>query len=167
MPLAQTAAAPLAPPARAERIRFCTRCAATTDEPEAPLLPYGFDRVCGRCGMGVMLTTPRKALPGQGAAFVVVGRDGRITAVSEPAEHLLGDQAELLDTVITSSVSSPDGDDRFVRAISRAAGGGREVIDATVQAAAAAGGRTGRLSARIAGCGPPRAALVVLERAPV
>jgi PAS domain-containing protein len=166
--IAQTAtAAPTAPPARrADRIRFCTRCGTTTDEPDSALLSYGFDRVCDRCGMGVMLTGPQKALPSPGAAFVVVTREGRITAVSEAAERLLGEEPGLLDTPVTSSVTSPDGDDQFVRTISRAAGGGREVTEVRIVAAAPAARRLGPLHARIASCGPPRAALLVLERAP-
>lgn len=163
-----TATAPAAPPAqRADRIRFCTRCGTVTDEPEAQLLAYGFDRVCDDCGMGVLLTGPRKAINSEHAAFVVVSRDGRITAVSEAAENLLGDEPTLLDTPLTSSITSPAGDEQFVRAISRAAGGGREVTELRIVAAAPAARRLGPLRARIASCGPPRAALLVLERAPL
>jgi len=167
--IAQTQAAiPTAPPAkRPERLRFCTRCGDTTEELETQLLPYGFDRVCDRCGMGVMLTGPRKALPSAGAAFVVAGRDGKITAVSEAAERLLGEEAALLDTPLTSLITSPDGDEQFSRVVSRAAGGSREVSELRIVASAPAARRLGPLSARIASCGPPRAALLVLERAPL
>lgn len=164
-PIAQTAAIPVAPPQRAERTRFCTRCGVTSDEPEGQPVAYGFDRVCDRCGMGVVLTAPRKALPAGSTAFVVVSREGRITAVSEPAEALLGEEAALLDTVVTSSITSPGGDEQLLRTISRAAGGGREVAELRVAAAAPGARRLGPLSARIASCGPPRAALLVLEHA--
>lgn len=165
--IAQTrATAPTAPPApRTERVRFCTRCGATSDEPEGQLLPYGFGRVCERCGMGVMLSGPRKALRTEGAALLVVSRDGRITAVSDAAEHLLGDENVLLDTPLLSSITSPAGDENLARTISRAAGGGRDVSELRIVAAAPAARRLGPLTARIASCGPPRAALVVLERA--
>jgi PAS domain-containing protein len=128
---------------------------------------YGFDRVCDRCGMGVMLSVATKALPGPGAAFVVVTREGRISAVSEAAEPLVGEEAGVLGMPITTVVTSPDGDAQLARTLARASGGGREVTKATVTPAGQPGGRAARLAARIANCGPPRAALLVLERAPL
>lgn len=114
-----------------------------------------------------MLAVATKALPGPGAAFVVVTREGRISAVSEAAEALVGEEAGVLGMPITTVVTSPDGDAQLARTLARAAGGGREVATATVTPAAQPGGRNGRLAARIASCGPPRAALLVLERAPL
>ena len=164
--IAQTYAGVSAPaPQRAERIRFCTRCGATSDEPEAGLLAYGSDRVCERCGMGVMLSGPTKAIPSPNAACVVVSRDGRISAVSEAAEALLGPEQGLLGTPVTSSLTSRQGDEQLMRTIARAAGGGREVTETEILAASPAARSAGRLHARIASCGPPRAALLVLERA--
>ena len=120
------------PPPRVERMRFCTRCATTTAEPDAQRVPFGFDRVCTRCGMGVMLTAPRKALPGAGAAIVVVTREGRISAVSETAEPMVGEEAGLLGMPIGSALASEEGDDLLARQVARAAGGGREVVEATL-----------------------------------
>lgn len=165
--IAQTAAVRPSPPPRVERTRFCTRCGTTAEEPEAQGAPFGFDRVCGRCGMGVMLTAPRKALPGPGAAFVVVTREGRISAVSEPAETLVGEEPGLLGMPIASALASADSDDLLARQVARAAGGGREVAEAVLTPAPQAGNRPTRLTARIASCGPPRAALLVLERAAI
>ena len=162
--IAQTAAVPAAPPQRLERTRFCSRCAATAGEPEAQLLPFGFDRVCGRCGMGVMLSAPRKVLPVPAAALLVVTRDGRISAVSEAAERLVGDEAGLLGMPITTALTSLEDEKQLVRSLARAAGGGREIVETTVIAAAQPAGKPGQMRARIAGCGPPRAALLVLER---
>ena len=163
--IAQTAAVPAAPPQRVERTRFCSRCASTSGEPEPQHAAYGFDRVCERCGMGVMLAVATKALPGPGAAFVVVTREGRISAVSEAAEPMVGEESGVLGMPITTVVSCPDGDAHLARALARAAGGGREVRPVTVTPAAQPGGRNARMAARIASCGPPRAALLVLERA--
>jgi PAS domain-containing protein len=115
--------------------------------------------------MGVMLAVATKALPGPGAAFVVVTREGSISAVSEAAESMVGEEAGVLGMPITTVVSSPDGDAQLTRALARAAGGGREIRPVTVTPAARPGGRNARLAARIASCGPPRAALLVLERA--
>jgi len=154
---------PASPP-RVERTRFCTRCAATAEDPDGQAVPFGFDRVCGRCGMGVMLTAPRQVLSGTGAAIVVVTREGRVSAVSEAAEPLVGEEAGLLGMPIGSAVTSEEGDDRLVRQLARAAGGGREVTEASL-APVPQGSRPARLRARISSCGPPRAALLVLERA--
>jgi hypothetical protein len=165
--IAQTAAVRATPPPRVERTRFCTRCAATAAEPEAQNVPFGFDRVCTKCGMGVMLTTPREALPGAGAAFVVVTREGRISAVSETAEPLVGDEPGLLGMPVGSALASEEGDERLARQVARAAGAGLEVTRATVTPVLQAGDNPARLSARIASCGPPRAALLVLERASI
>ena len=114
-----------------------------------------------------MLTTPRKALPGPGAAVVVVTREGRISAVSEPAEGLIGEEAGLLGMPIGSTLASAESDELLARQVARAAGGGREVAEATLTPVPRAGSRAARLSARIANCGPPRAALLVLERTAV
>lgn len=130
-------------------------------------MPFGFDRVCTKCGMGVMLTTPRKALAGAGAAFVVVTREGRISAVSETAEPLVGEEPGLLGMPVGSALASEEGDDRLARQVARAAGAGREVTQATLTPILQAGDNPTRLSTRIASCGPPRAALLVLERASI
>ena len=130
-------------------------------------MPFGFDRVCAKCGMGVMLATPRKALSGAGAAFVVVTREGKISAVSEAAEPLVGEERGLLGMPVASALASADGDEKLARQVARAAGAGREVTQATLTPVLKAGEDPMRLRARIASCGPPRAALLVLERASI
>jgi PAS domain-containing protein len=162
----QTAGVPVAPPQRVARTRFCSRCAVTAEEPEGQLVPYGFGRVCERCGMGVMLSAPQKAVPASGGAFVVVTREGRVSAVSEPAEHLVGGEADLLGAPIASALTSEDGDEHLVRVLARAAGGGREVVELPVTPTGEGSARLGPMKARVASCGPPRAALLVLERTP-
>lgn len=161
----QTATVEVPTPQRVERIRFCTRCATTAEEADTQGGAFGCDRVCGRCGMGLMLSAPRRALPGPGAAFLVVTREGRISAVSEAAEALVGEEAGLLDVPVTTTLTSPDGDDLFARHLARAASGGRDVAETVVVPAPHGGRKPRRLAARIASCGPPRAALLVLERA--
>ena len=156
------------PPERLARIRFCTHCGKTADVSDAHPQPYGFNRVCDRCGMGVMLSTPRMALPGSGSsAFLVVTRDGRISAVSDAAQRLVGDEAGLIGMPVTTAVTSPDDEAQFLRSLARAAGGGREVVTAPVIHAGQSPDSPGRPNARIASCGPPRAALLVLERAKI
>jgi PAS domain S-box-containing protein len=156
----------VAPPERVARTRFCSRCGATAEESEAHLAPYGAGRVCERCGMGLMLSAPRDALPASGGAFVVVTREGHISAVSEAAERLVGAEPGLLGKPVASALTSPNGDEHLVRTLARAAGGGREVVETAVSAPDDGGGRLGPMRARVASCGPPRAALLVLERTP-
>jgi hypothetical protein len=116
--------------------------------------------------MGVMLSAPRAAVSGPGAAVVVVTREGRISAVSEAAEHLVGEEAGLLGMPVGSALTSTDGDAILARQVARAAGAGREVVQAELTPVLQAGTHPTRLNARITSCGPPRAALLVLERAP-
>jgi hypothetical protein len=79
----------------------------------------------------------------------------------------VGDEAGLLGVPLTTTVSCPDGDSRLGRLVARAAGGGRDIAEAIVVSGPHGGGRSTRLTARIASCGPPRAALLILERAPL
>jgi PAS domain-containing protein len=129
---------------RPDATRFCTHCGAVQND--AP------QRVCGRCGFGVILTSAREAL---GEAFLVVTLDMRVAAASAAVEKLLGDPDELLGLPLPAVLSGDD----LGRLIGRAALGSRRIVTVTVSAKAT--GR--RLSARIAWCGQPPAALVVLE----
>ena len=129
---------------RPDAARFCTHCGAVQDD--AP------QRVCERCGFGVILTAAREAL---GEAFLVVTLDLRITAASVGVEKLLGEADELLGLPLPAVLSGDD----LGRLIGRAALGSRRIVRANVSA-----NITGRRhSARIAWCGQPPAALVVLD----
>jgi hypothetical protein len=123
--------------------------------------------VCGSCGLGLILAAREDLAPKAGDAFVVLDRSLSVCAVSEAAERLL-------------AVSEPDAVNRHVTDLLVPAdaenpdGGGQSLSLAVVWAARGDGG-TGRvvvrpantfgirLTARIASCGPPRAALLVLE----
>jgi hypothetical protein len=123
-------------------VHFCTHCGALTES--AP------QRVCVACGLGVVLSCAPGVLPRAGAAFLVVKSDLRISAMSEAAEELLGDVsgAALLDVV--------SGDPALPRWIGRAAMGSQRVVSVALRV----GPR--RLNGRIAVCGDPTAALLVL-----
>lgn len=148
--------------AAAERVRFCSRCAAHA-EPDAHERPAA--RVCARCGMGVYLSCAREALGTLGTFFVVVTEDLRVTAVSEGAESILGTEDAVVGTQLTSLMSSPLGDDALRRTVRRAAVGVREPGAVPVAPAAPEGRGFGPLEARVSPCGPPRAALIALEPA--
>ena len=148
-------------PARAERVRFCSRC-GTLAEPGGQDRP-GFRRVCTECGMGVYLTCAREGLGTLGTFFLVVNEDLRIGAVSEGAESIFGDERALVGAPLTRVLESPLGEERLRRAVCRAALGVRESLAVPIAAAADEARRFGPLVAKVSPCGPPRAALLAIE----
>jgi hypothetical protein len=123
-------------------VHFCTHCGALTES--AP------QRVCAACGLGVVLSCAPGVLPRAGAAFLVVKSDLRISAVSEAAQQVLGEVCgePLLDVI--------SGDPALPRWIGRAAMGSQRVVSVALRVG------TRRLNGRIAFCGEPPAALLVL-----
>jgi hypothetical protein len=128
-------------------VRFCTHCGAVQDE--AP------QRVCGRCGLGVLLyCAPGLLVKPVGASFIVVKRDMRIGAASVGVRPLLGDPEVLVGMPLNEVLSGgPD----LPRWIARAAMGSQRVVSVALRR----GPR--RINGRIAACGDPPAALLVLE----
>ncbi len=121
--------------------------------------------MCDRCGMGMVLSCPRDALPGEAAAFLILDYELRVSAVSEAGERYFGDEGTLIGTGLLDLVTSPLGDDQLARKASVAA---QRPCDATVMPVrlvrpGPAAGAVGTLAARVATCGPPRAALLTVE----
>jgi hypothetical protein len=115
--------------------------------------------------MGMILTCPRDALPGDAAAFMILDYELRVSAVSEAGERVFGKEQGLIGAGLLDLVTSPMGDDQLVRKTSIAA---QRPCDATVVPVRlvqppANAGALGTLAARIATCGPPRAALLTVE----
>src|SRR5438270_923039 len=124
-------------------VHFCTHCGALSDESER--------RVCGRCGLGVVLSCAPGLLPKPGAAFLVVRADLRISAASEAVEPLLG--ADLVGLPLLDVLS---GDPGLARWIVRASMGSNRVVSVALRRG------TRRINGRVAACGQPPAALLVL-----
>jgi PAS domain-containing protein len=99
--------------------------------------------------MGMLLRAPAGVLGGPEDPFLVVSGELRVVAVSTAAEQLFGSEERLLGSSVSSVVSSAAGEGELTRAIRRAALGSRGVVTLP--------------EATIAPCGPPRAALVVME----
>ena len=113
--------------------------------------------------MGMVLNCPRDALPGDAAAFLILDYELRVSAVSEAGERFFGKEATVIGAGLLDLVTSPLGDDQLVRKASVAA---QRPCDATVmpvRLVAPAGRDVGMMAARIATCGPPRAALLTVE----
>jgi hypothetical protein len=138
--LARTDASPT------QTVHFCTHCGALSSEASA--------RVCETCGLGVVLSCGPGVLVRAGAAFLIVKSDLRISAASAAVEPLLGNPDELVGEPVLDVVS---GDPSLPRWIARAALGSRRVTSVALRRG------TRRVNGRVATCGDPPAALLVLE----
>ncbi|MGH2871979.1 MAG: PAS domain-containing protein [Solirubrobacteraceae bacterium] len=142
---------------------FCGHCAApapsgTTPAPTA--------RVCRSCGFGLLLEVREDAAPAPHDAFVVVDSSLLVQAVSRAGEELLGiGEAMAIDRPVAELLVPADAESQgatgFAAKIAIAADGHDP---GTARSFVRPWNTFGvRLRARIATCGPPRAALVVLE----
>jgi hypothetical protein len=155
--------APL-PLERVERatVWFCGHCGSqpTIDDSSAPS-----DRVCGDCGLGLLLQSGADAAPAPGGAFLVLDATLSVCAMSEAAERLLAtSETEAVNRHITELVVPADaeaqGPENLAVAVTWAARGDEATRNVVVRPATTFGVR---LRARIASCGPPRAALLVFD----
>lgn len=141
----------------AERISFCSHCAT---RPAVPAVT----RVCGECGLGVLLQASMTSAPEPGAAFLVADSAMSICAMSRSAEQLL-EITEVqavhrhLTELLTPADTEAQNSGSLAFAISAAAGGVPDERRFTLRPANMFGVR---LTARIASCGPQAGALIVL-----
>ena len=149
--------------ARSKTVRFCSRCGEPGASPPRGEATFTQVRVCEICGMGMLLTCLREALPGAGAAFVIATAELRVSAVSESAEGLFGTEQHLLGSPLTEILTSPMGDSGFSRVVARAALRNCEPEILPVLGVGEAARVAGMLAARVSTCGAPRAALVTVE----
>jgi len=115
--------------------------------------------------MGMILSCARDALPGDAGAFLILDYELRVSAVSEAGERYFGKEKSLIGAGLLDLVTSPLGDDQLARKASVAA---QRPTDATVMPVRLVrpskdAGAVGTMAARIATCGPPRAALLTVE----
>lgn len=138
-----------------ERIRFCTHCGRLF-EGEPPEDRPHLERVCPRCGLGVLLHTAREMLPREGEAFVVVKSDLRVSAASEAFEQLFEtESAQMAGRPLLALLDTPIRGSELARRVARAAGGAGDISLLRVEV----GGS--RYEVRVGRCGDPRAALAV------
>lgn len=140
---------------------FCGHCGAhpAVDTP-APVA-----RVCASCGLGLLLETRADAVPDVDDAFLVVDSSLSVQAMSRRAELALGvREGQVVNRHVTELLIPADAEDNvpvgLAVAITRAARGEDGPCRVFVRPTNTFGVRLG---ARIAACGPPRAALVVLD----
>jgi hypothetical protein len=150
------------PPApEAPEVTFCGHCGIRpqSDEATSPT------RVCASCGLGLLLRCGDDVAPAPGDPFLVLDHTLSVCAVSAAAEKLLATrEIDVVNAHITRLLVPADaeGSDSagLSAAITWAARGDTGVHRTVVRPANIFGVR---LQARIAGCGPPRAALLVFE----
>jgi PAS domain-containing protein len=146
----------------AEWAWFCGHCAAQAPEPPAPTA-----RVCPHCGLGLFLETRLDVLPEPDDAFLVVDSALLIQAVSVQAERMLGVSEEMVVNQPVSQLVVPADAEALGPSGLAAAVADVMANDETMRWFVRPWNTFGvRMRARIGACGPPRAALVVLEAAP-
>jgi hypothetical protein len=113
----------------------------------------------------MVLSCPRDALPGAAAAFLILDYELRVSAVSEAGERFFGKEDGVIGAGLLDLVTSPMGDDQLVRKASVAAQRPCEATIMPVRLVTPTGNAdsVGTMAARIATCGPPRAALLTVE----
>jgi PAS domain-containing protein len=147
---------------------FCGHCAAPAPGGAAPP-PTA--RVCTSCGLGLLLEARADAVPDSGDAFLVVDSRMLVQAMSREAQTLLGlSEEDAIDTPVADLLAPADAEAQgrtgFAAMIAQAADGqDPDSARAFVRPWNTFGVR---MRAKVTTCGPPRAALIVLDsgRAP-
>ncbi|MCW3065348.1 MAG: hypothetical protein JWN32_2520 [Solirubrobacterales bacterium] len=139
--------------------RFCGHCG------NPPTAAQPSTRVCDRCGLGLVLETVVEAAPSRGAPFLVLDTGLMICAMSAAAQRELAvDETEAVhrhvNELLVAADAEPGTRASLADVVVRAARGDGETTTIAVRPAHTFGVF---FEARIAPCGPPRAALVVLH----
>jgi hypothetical protein len=142
---------------------FCSHCGTRPSTSSKHATPDS--RVCGECGLGLILEAAEDIAPRAGDAFLVLDRVLSVCGVSRGAERLLDtSEPDAVNRHVTQLLMPADAEEKrgesLSVAVAWAARGDGAVRTTTVRPANTFGIR---LTARIAGCGPPQAALLVLE----
>jgi hypothetical protein len=120
--------------------------------------------VCRSCGLGLLLEAPSDSVPAASDAFLVLDSALLVQAVSRRAEKLLGVAEERavdrpVGELLVSADAEGHGPGRFAGAVADAVARGQAPLNVFVRPSNTFGVR---IRARIAPCGPPRSALLVL-----
>lgn len=153
---------PPEPEPSAPSVSFCSHCGT---RPAADTVAKAISRVCADCGFGLILQAPANVAPRLDDAFLVLDQSLSVCAVSRAAERLLATrEPDVVNRHITSLLMPADAehaaDGGLAAAVAWAARGEGGTRSVRVRPANTFGIR---LTARIAACGPPRAALLMLE----
>jgi hypothetical protein len=142
-------------------VSFCGHC-AMQPEPVAQTLP---SRVCGHCGLGLVLQATAGLAPRRNEPFLVIDTTLSVCAVSAAAEELLGiDETRAVnkhvaDFLVPADANAPSAENLLALLVEVAGGAG----DARTTVVRPRHEFGVRFKARIGPCGPPHAALLVLS----
>jgi hypothetical protein len=139
---------------------FCGHCAARFNQPECSSPP----RVCPSCSLGMVLHAAENVIPDAGTPFLIVDSSLTVHALSEAAERTLGVSEERavnrhVTELLIPGDAEPSAAGSLAGAITMAAAGEDPDERVAVRPTRTFGIR---MLARIAACGPPRAALISL-----
>ncbi|MDO8211252.1 hypothetical protein [Conexibacter sp. CPCC 206217] len=139
---------------------FCGHCGAIAAQTPAPVA-----RVCGDCNLGLLVEARAELVPQRGEPFLIVDGGLTVCALSAEAQEFLAvDERDAISRPVTELLAPADAEAATVAAfadtIMWAAGGDDEPRRLTVRPANVFGVR---MPMRVGVCGPPRAALLVLE----
>jgi hypothetical protein len=141
-------------------VSFCGHCGSP---PPATSATAG-SRVCGHCGLGLVLQAPADVAPLGTEPFLVIDSTLSVCAVSARAEELLEtDETQAVnrhvaDFLVPADANAPSAENLLVLLVDAASGSGAPST-AIVRPRQEFGVR---YRARIGPCGPPHAALLVL-----
>lgn len=129
--------------------------------------PKPFERMCSKCGVGLLLEAAAEIAPAPTDPFVVVGNDFEVAAISHYAEELLGvHERSVIGHRLTELLLPADGDPHgasaLVAAVEEAASGAAGARPLHLRLRAVNHSEL-ELHARLGRCGPPVGALIVLE----
>jgi len=143
-----------------ELVSFCGHCAM----PPEPVVQAQPSRVCGHCGLGLVLQATIDLAPARDEPFLVIDTTLSVCAVSAEAEELLGiDETQavnkhIADFLVPADANAPGAENLLALLVEVASGSG-ESRTTVVRPRQEFGVR---FNARIGPCGPPHAALLVL-----
>jgi PAS domain-containing protein len=144
---------------RTEPVSFCSHCGRGAASLDART------RICVRCELGLILQTERGLAPSPGDAFVVTDADLLICAVSAGAERLLGsDEPAIIHRPLGEHLAGVERDQYGRERLSELLRGAAARPIGVVQTVVGLPARAGEhYAARLGACGPPAAALLVIE----
>jgi hypothetical protein len=140
---------------------FCGHCAARFDQRDSASIP----RVCPSCSLGMVLQASEDVIPDASTPFLIVDSSLTVQALSAQAERTLGISEERavnrhVTELLIPGDAEPSAAGSLAGAITTAAAGDDPVERVAVRPSNTFGIR---MFARIAACGPPRAALITLD----
>lgn len=144
-----------------EVVSFCGHCGTRPKAAEQA----SASRVCGHCGLGLVLQASADVAPRRGEPFLVVDTTLSVAAVSAAAEELLGVEETLAvnkhvaDFLVPADANAPSAENLLALLV-EIASGSVEPRSTVVRPRQEFGVR---FKARIGPCGPPHAALLVLS----